>query len=1212
MNVDPQQAKAIFLEAVEKLDPDQWPAFLDQACAGQPDVRRRVETLLEAHREAGTADVRADDPQPASADISSAAEQPGTIIGPYKLLEQIGEGGMGTVWMAQQTHPVKRVVALKLIKAGMDSKQVIARFEAERQALALMDHPNIAKVLDGGTVGPVCRTGPGTGEAEGPARQAGPTDPGRARQAGPTGRPYFVMDLVKGAPITKYCDEHHLTPRQRLELFIPVCQAVQHAHQKGIIHRDLKPSNVVVALYDGKPVPKVIDFGVAKAAGQPLTNKTLVTGFGNIVGTLEYMSPEQAEINQLDIDTRSDVYSLGVLVYELLTGSPPFSRKELEKAGMLEMLRVIREQEPAKPSTKLSTAEGLPTLAANRGTEPAKLKRLVRGELDWIVMKALEKDRNRRYETANGFAMDVQRFLADEPVQACPPSVGYRLLKFVRRNKGPVLAASLVLLALVGGILGTTWGMLRATDAEAAAVREAKEKETAMLAAQASERDARDQLFEALVSHAHAGRLSRQIGHRHDSLTALVKAAHIRRDERLRDEAIAALALPDVRLLPGWRSPQGTPTAVSYGGQYRLYGRVDSQGIISLRRIPEDDEIQRIASRGSLPVLLQFSPDERFLVSVGQDSTRSLWRVADGMPMLKRPLRESRASAFSPDGRRLAVGELGEVVLVDLASGQQEKRWRVRSHPSSLAFHPDNSKLAVGCHGHSIAFVYDVASASLLAELPTGSGDPIVAWHPDGERLAVGGYDPRIQIWNVAAKRKVAILEGHVNYPGHLTFHPDGHLLVSLGWDGLMFLWEPSTGRQLMRVSASRNWPQFSPNDRFGVIWHGDEAKLQVVTPSHEYRTLASSAAAGASYPDGVPGDISPDGRFLIMGMNGGAHLWDLRTGRELAALPAGTIHVAFEGGRAAPTGSDKPHFPTAVLTSGPAGLLRWPLAGNDSEDTGGPRGGSDRTPRRLRLGPPQRLSSLRRAWFARSPDGRTLAVVNEEGGANKLLNLKTGALGRELGPHPKGMVKALSPDGQWAASAGWNSDRVRLWNAETGQLVHEWPVSVQSAVCFTPDSRTLIIAQRDDYAFWDLARLQLVRRLPREVAQQPGFVAFSPDGRLMALEMAPAVIHLKEMTTGRTIAKLEDPHGDHKPWLAFTPDGTRLVCVVSRLAPAVHIWDLRAIRARLKEMNLDWDWPEFPPAATARAAEPLTIEVVLGGGVKAAVMGAQKGNTNK
>src|SRR5262245_3629194 len=379
-----EKAKEIFLNATEKTLPADRQVYLDAACGDDAALRREVGELLGHHEQLGSF-LHAPASTPGTVDLPSS-ERPGTVISPYKLIEQIGEGGMGTVWMAQQTAPVKRLVAVKLIKAGMDSAQVIARFQAERQALALMDHPNIARVLDAGTTA--------------------------------AGRPYFVMDLVKGVPITKYCDEEHLTPRQRLELIVPVCQAIQHAHQKGIIHRDLKPSNVLIALYDGEPVPKVINFGVAKAAGLGLTEKTLVTGFGALVGTLEYMSPEQAEFNQLDIDTRSDIYSLGVILYELLSGTTPLERNRVNKSGLLEALRIIREEEIPTLSNRLSTTEGLPSIAANRGLEPTKLTKLVRGELNWIVMKALEKDRNRRYETANGFAMDVQRYLADEAVQA--------------------------------------------------------------------------------------------------------------------------------------------------------------------------------------------------------------------------------------------------------------------------------------------------------------------------------------------------------------------------------------------------------------------------------------------------------------------------------------------------------------------------------------------------------------------------------------------------------------------------------------------------------------------------------------------------------------------------------------------------------------------------------------------------------------------------
>jgi tetratricopeptide (TPR) repeat protein len=451
MAQDKVRVDLLFLAALEKVTAAERSTYLESACAGDRDLRARVERLLAAQDKVSSF---LESPAPGLStqtprlDVPSATEQSGSVIGPYRLLEEIGEGGMGTVYMAQQTEPVLRQVALKLIKPGMDTRQVVARFEQERQALALMDHPNIARVLDGGTT--------------------------------QSGRPYFVMELVRGEPLTKYCDEQRLTPRDRLALFIPVCQAIQHAHQKGIIHRDIKPSNVLVALYDGKPVPKVIDFGVAKATGQPLTEQTLVTGFGAVVGTLEYMSPEQAEINQLDVDTRSDIYSLGVLLYELLTGTTPLEHKRLKEAALLELLRLIREEEPPRPSTRLSTAEALPSIAASRGLEPRKLSGLVRGDLDWIVMKALEKDRNRRYETANALAMDAQRYLSDEAVQACPPSVGYRFRKFIRRNKTALAITAVLALAfsLVAGTLG--WSVRDRSAREQAVARDQAAREAAL------------------------------------------------------------------------------------------------------------------------------------------------------------------------------------------------------------------------------------------------------------------------------------------------------------------------------------------------------------------------------------------------------------------------------------------------------------------------------------------------------------------------------------------------------------------------------------------------------------------------------------------------------------------------------------------------------------------------------------------------------------
>jgi serine/threonine protein kinase len=411
----PDPIDQVFWSALQLSSEEERKAYLDRACGNDPELRRRVEKLLRAQPKAADFLERPLAQPPTFVDASEGA---GTVIGPYRLLESIGEGGFGMVFLAEQTHPVRRQVALKILKPGMDTHQVVARFETERQALAIMDHPNVAKVFDGGTT--------------------------------PSGRPYFVMELVKGEPITDYCDHNQLTPRQRLELFIAVCQAVQHAHQKGIIHRDLKPSNVLVSSHDTTPVVKVIDFGVAKARGQRLTDKTVFTSLAQLIGTPQYMSPEQAGMNNLDIDTRSDIYSLGVLLYELLTGTTPFPKERLKQAACDEIRRMIREEEPPRPSTRLSESkDALPSIAAQRQTEPAKLTKLLRRELDWIVMRALEKDRSRRYDTAAGFAQDIERYLADEPVLARPPSVGYRLGKFLRGHKGPVAVAGLIALLLV-------------------------------------------------------------------------------------------------------------------------------------------------------------------------------------------------------------------------------------------------------------------------------------------------------------------------------------------------------------------------------------------------------------------------------------------------------------------------------------------------------------------------------------------------------------------------------------------------------------------------------------------------------------------------------------------------------------------------------------------------------------------------------------------
>jgi tetratricopeptide (TPR) repeat protein/tRNA A-37 threonylcarbamoyl transferase component Bud32 len=601
--------ESIFAQALEITSAAERAAFLDRACGDNPPLRAEVEALLRAHERSGDLLDLPEHAQP-TADLP-ACESPGTIIGPFKLLEQIGEGGMGAVWMAEQTEPIQRRVAVKVVKEGMDSKLILARFEAERQALALMDHPNIAKVFEAG------RT--------------------------PSGRPYFVMELVKGQPITKYCDTKRLGVRERLELFGDACRAVQHAHQKGIIHRDLKPSNVLVAPYDGKPVVKVIDFGLAKATGQRLTDKTLFTGFGSLVGTPEYMSPEQAEVNNQDIDTRSDIYSLGVLLYELLTGSTPLTRKRVKEATLLEVLRVIREEEPPRPSTRLSESkESLPSISAQRHTEPGKLAKLVRGELDWMVMKALEKDRNRRYETANGFAMDVQRYLSDEPVLACPPSVGYRLRKLVRRNKRRLAVASLLLFFVMVLAAGGAWVVIE----KGARAQRLKTQIEQIL--DDEDRLAREQNWSqarAAVERAEAALAS---GDADDARRQRVRDA--RRDlefisqlDRIRQESQMLLVL-------GKLDPK--EYVQKYALAFREYG-------VDVETLPTEDAITRLQARPALAVPIADALDHWAMLTLNQETPHWAPLVAVARGLDGDPIR-NRLRAFI--GQRTTPETLADLV----------------------------------------------------------------------------------------------------------------------------------------------------------------------------------------------------------------------------------------------------------------------------------------------------------------------------------------------------------------------------------------------------------------------------------------------------------------------------------------------------------------------------------------------------------------------
>jgi tRNA A-37 threonylcarbamoyl transferase component Bud32 len=678
---DPRRVKQVFGEALEIADADARRAFLDRRCGDDADLRRRLDALLAAHDAPASA---LEKPLAVAAETATVAppahaRDAGTVLaGRYKLLEPIGEGGMGQVWVADQLTPIRRRVAVKVVKPGMDSRAVLARFEAERQALALMDHPNIAKVLDAGT-------------AE-------------------DGRPFFVMELVKGVPITEFCDARRLSPRERLALFVPVCAAVQHAHQKGIIHRDLKPSNVLVALHDDEPVPKVIDFGVAKAIGGQLTDKTVYTGFGALVGTPAYMAPEQATLNQLDVDTRTDVYALGVLLYELLAGSPPFEPERLKKAALDEVLRLVREEEPPRPSARLSTSGRRASLAAVRRSDPDALSRLIRGELDWIVMKALEKDRNRRYDTAANFAADVRRYLDGDAVHAHPPGAVYRFRKFARKHRAAFTTTGLFAALLVTGALVSTWLAVRATRAE---------REAAVRAAQAN----------ALARRAEVAR--QEAEHNAASLRVDLDLNELRTDKKV---GLLRLA-QTLRSLPADETPlrEFVTLAILATGQ---------EFAPLLPPITHDgDRIEQSS----------LAPDKRTLLTRSEDGTARLGDVLTARPIaaLREGTERAIAADYSPDGRTIYTLDEARVarfwnapagtfrartsapILVEAEQAFTARVQEGRSRPAERAYSPD---IWLGNHRLLVADSY-TPRTSMDEPLPSRVIGPLELWDVmDGRR----------------------------------------------------------------------------------------------------------------------------------------------------------------------------------------------------------------------------------------------------------------------------------------------------------------------------------------------------------------------------------------------------------------------------------------------------------------------------------------------
>jgi WD40 repeat protein len=941
------------------------------------------------------------------------------------------------------------------------------------------------------------------------------------------GRPYFVMELVRGVPITGFCDDNRLTPRERLELFVAVCQAVQHAHQKGIIHRDLKPSNVLVTLHDGTPLVKVIDFGIAKALGQErLTDKTLCTGFAQMIGSPLYMSPEQAEMNGQDADTRTDIYALGVLLYELLTGTTPFDKERFKEASYEEIRRIIREEEPVKPSTRLSTlGKAATTVSANRQSEPRRLSQLFRGELDWIVMKALEKDRNRRYETASSFAADIQRYLHDEPVQACPPSARYRFRKFARRNKAALMTESAIVFAVllaVAGLAASTVLVSRANQ------------------------DLRQNLYYQNIALAERESSANNLG----------------RMEQLLEECPADLRgwewyyLKRLRYKNHWSLRHDSIVfclAFSPTGECLASGTRD--GVIKLwdartgRPLPQ---IFRAGEGGkSMVRSVAFSPDGQRLAAGCSDGRVKIWDIQAGTELPEWKPHKAHSNSltcvvFSPGGERLASSctsygwqgkpRAGEAKVWDAATGKEILTFRGQPQGVlTLAFSPDGRRLASGGEEKTVK-VWDATTGDELWTSPEHPAEVFaVAFSPDGGSLASASADhsalvhSEVMLWDMRTDKPRRTLRGHIGYIKSLAFSPDGQRLASAGMDGTVKLWDMGTGRETLTLRGHKlnvNAVAFSPNGRQVASASYDRTvRVWDATPPEE--NLGEEPLTFPVNPGGGVRDVAfhPDGRRLATVAND-VKLWDRHTGQALLTFSHSKScwRIAFS-----PDGQR--------LAAGKQGEVKvWDVS----------------TGRKLHnLGGFSNVASS----LAFSPDSRHLLSAHFD----RTVRVWDTATGDEEDRIPSAHTiaifsLALSPDGKTVVTTS-GDETVKVWDAATGRRIKtlEPPHGCPAwCVAFRSDGKLLASASMDGIIkLWNTQGWKQQEDDVRDPTGGVHSVAFSPDGRLLAWGSTDATVKVWDSVT-KEIQRMRG----HTSWVesvAFSPDGKWIAS--ASLDGTVKIW---------------------------------------------------------